>query len=156
LLKAKLPETNSSQVKKGLPVTITTDSGAFGGTVERIGALALTDTTTYGTYLDLYVRPGKDAPTLRSGASASLTLNLGERSGVLLLKRGAWYAGSTQDYVYVVRGDQAVKTKVSLGSATTKQVEVVSGLKAGDQVITSSYQAIAAYDTVSLTGSTNK
>ncbi len=155
LLKAKLPESNASQVRKGLPVTVTTDSASFSGTVERIGALALTDTTTYGTYLDLYVHPGKEAPAMRSGAAASLTLNLGERQAVTQLKRGPWFAGSTQDYVFVVKDGRAVKTKITIGSATTKQVEIVAGLKPGDQVITSSYQAIAAYDSVTLSTSTN-
>jgi HlyD family secretion protein len=155
LLKAKLPEEDAGKVQKGQPVSLVGDSASFTGAVERIGALALTDSSTYGTYLDLYVRPAKDAPELRSGASVSMTLNLGERSGVMVLKRGSWYTGSSQDYVYMVQGPQAVKTKVSLGSATTRQVEVVSGLKPGDTVVTSSYQSIAGYDTVDL-GLANK
>jgi HlyD family secretion protein len=150
LLKAKLPEEDAGKVKKGQMVSLVGDSGLFSGNVERIGALALTDSSTYGTYLDLYVRPAKDAPELRSGASVSMTLKLGERSGVMVLKRGSWYAGSSQDFVYVVQGTKAVKTKVAIGSATTRLVEVVSGLKPGDTVITSSYQSIAGYDTVDL------
>ncbi|MCE7875509.1 hypothetical protein DYH09_34795, partial [bacterium CPR1] len=39
------------------------------------------------------------------------------------------------DYVTAVRAGKAARLKVELGQATTDQVEVKSGLEAGDEVV---------------------
>lgn len=45
--------------------------------------------------------------------------------------------GSTGDYVYVLNGDRTVSLRpVKRGQATVEKVQIVSGLKAGEQVIT--------------------
>jgi len=148
--KAKLPETNAAQVKPGMAVSIIGDSIRTTGKVERLGAIAKTDESTYGTYVDLYVVPDLSGGELLAGSSVSVGIDLGKRSGVLSLPRGAWYAGSSQDYVYLIEGGYATKTKVKFGSTSSTAVEVVSGLKAGDRVIVSDYRAFSAYDRVKL------
>lgn len=151
VLKAKLPDSDAARVTKGMEVGVLLSGGATTGVVDRVGVLAYTDDSTYGTYVDLYVKPAEGVELL-SGSSASLSMSLGKREGVLQVARGAWYTGASQDYVYVVQGNQAIKTKVRLGSASTKSVEIISGLDEGEVVITSSYAAFAAYETIELTG----
>lgn len=152
LIKAKLPDTNVAQVTKGMKVALVGDSGNFTGTVERIGTLVRTDTSTLGTYVDLYLRPVAGSADLNIGASVSITLQLGSRENVLRVTRGPWYTGSTQNAVYVVRGTTAVKTPVTLGSVGPTAVEIKSGLKEGDKVIASSTASFASFNEITLKG----
>lgn len=148
--KAKLPESDAAKVKAGMKVTLVTDAQTVSGKVERVGALAKTDDQTYGTYFDLFTVPDDPATELTAGASVSVGIDLGTRADVLQVQRGPWYSGGSQDYVYLVAGAEAVKTKVKFGSTSATGVEIVSGLKAGDAIISSDYRAIAAYDRVKL------
>lgn len=151
IVQAKLPEEYSSRVKAGMPVSIIVDGATLQGKVDRVGALAKTDSSTLGTYLDLYLAPILSAgQELRVGGAASIELDLGARKDVLFLPRGPWFSAGTQDYVYKVQGSKAVKVPVSLGSTTAGKVEINSGLSAGDEVLTSGYQAFASYDSVDL------
>jgi HlyD family secretion protein len=47
-------------------------------------------------------------------------------------------------------GDTAVRREVRLGRRNPEHIEVLSGLQAGDRVITSSYSTFLAMDRLSL------
>jgi len=61
---------------------------------------------------------------------------LDERDNVLKFERGSFIDETTRA-VYVLRGSRAVRVPVVLGAASVSEIEVVRGLAAGDQVITS-------------------
>jgi HlyD family secretion protein len=75
-------------------------------------------------------------PGLRQNERASLRIILDERDNVLKFERGAAIDEETR-YVYIVRGDRAVRTPVQLGAASVSEIEVLHGLVAGDRVIVS-------------------
>jgi HlyD family secretion protein len=64
---------------------------------------------------------------------------MGEHDDVLMVERGAFLDPATR-YVYVVRGDEAVRTPVELGAASVSEIQVLSGLAAGDRVVISDTQ----------------
>jgi len=152
LLKGKLTENDSPLVRKGMPVTITQGSGSYEGAVDRIGVVANTDSDTYGTYVYLYARPRGLSGDVRSGASGTIKINLGERKNVIMVARGPWYTGTGQDYVYVMQGDSAAKRKVAFGASGVQDMEVLSGLKPGEKIISCSYQTFAGKESVKLDG----
>ena len=45
-------------------------------------------------------------------------------------------------------GQEAVRTKVTLGRASVSTIEIVSGLREGDQVILSDTSAMDGYDII--------
>jgi multidrug efflux pump subunit AcrA (membrane-fusion protein) len=49
---------------------------------------------------------------------------------------------SNASYVYVVEGNVAKRRIITLGKEYNGQVEVLSGLKAGDQLITMGYDLV--------------
>jgi len=61
---------------------------------------------------------------------------LDERDDVVQFQRGSNIDEATRT-VYVVRGDQAVRTPVTLGAASISDIEVIRGLSLGDRVIIS-------------------
>ncbi|MBU1311198.1 MAG: efflux RND transporter periplasmic adaptor subunit [Gammaproteobacteria bacterium] len=87
------------------------------------------------------------------GQSVNLTLQLeAQQRTALVLPRGAYLADSAGQYVYVLDSDSAVARKqaVTLGKQSANQIEIVSGLNAGDQVIISGYRDFAQADTIQL------
>ena len=75
-------------------------------------------------------------PGLRQNERASVRIVIDERDNVVNFQHGAGIDAATRA-VYVVRGDQAVRTPVTLGAASVADIEVVSGLVPGDRVIIS-------------------
>ncbi len=78
---------------------------------------------------------------IRRGQTLHVRLQLGELSEALLLARGGFYQKTGGNWVYVLEDgeDVAVKKEIRLGRQNPQFFEVLSGLSAGDRVITSSY-----------------
>ncbi|MEI6668930.1 MAG: efflux RND transporter periplasmic adaptor subunit [Acidobacteriota bacterium] len=91
---------------------------------------------------------------LRGGAFVKGRIVLATRPGVLQVPREAllsWNVEQQTADVFVVRGEQADKRTIKVGSSAGEAVEVVSGLQAGDQVVTRGGFAIGQGDKVAVT-----
>lgn len=73
---------------------------------------------------------------LRQNERASVRIVLDERDDVVSFEHGSNIDEATRA-VYVVRGDRAIRTPVTLGPASISDVEVLRGLVPGDRVIIS-------------------
>lgn len=87
-----------------------------------------------------------DLPTgisgVKRGQSIDVSVMLGDsRSNALLLPRGAFFTSSGGNWAYVLdaNGEKAQRRAIRLGKKNQDYFEVLSGLSAGEQVITSSY-----------------
>lgn len=88
---------------------------------------------------------------LVDGKQLRLRIQLGGSKEALLLPVGGFYKDSGGNYVYVVEGEhRAVKRPVKLGRKNTEHFEVLDGLKAGDSVITSTYEYFKDRESVDL------
>ncbi len=84
----------------------------------------------------------KDKPkTIRTGQSYNIKLQLGESRNALLLPRGSFFQSTGGQWIFVLNADgsEALKRTISIGKQNSKYYEVLSGLKAGEKVITSNY-----------------
>jgi HlyD family secretion protein len=79
---------------------------------------------------------GPQPAGLRQNEQAAVRIILGRQRHVLKLDRGA-YLGPQTRFVYVIRGDEAVRTPVSLGAASIAEIQVLHGLAAGARVVIS-------------------
>ena len=84
---------------------------------------------------------------LSPGATAEGKLSLGGDSKAVVLAAGPFLEASGGDFVFVLDqgGKSAHRRRVKLGRRNAEQVEVLSGLSAGERVITSDY---ATYDKI--------
>lgn len=92
---------------------------------------------------------------VRPGQTVQLRLELGAPAQALIVDNGVFYEDSGGTYVFVVSpdGSSAQRREVRLGRRNPEAVEVVSGLKAGERIITSSYQTYRNIDRINLVGS---
>lgn len=84
-----------------------------------------------------------DAPTgIRRGQTLQIRLALSDETTALLLAKGGFYQQTGGNWVFKVseNGNSAYKVDVQLGRQNPDYYEVLSGLKPGDKVVTSSYE----------------
>ena len=132
LEESRLPEVEIGQ-NAALRVAAYPDTD-FPAIVTNIAATADAHSHTFA----VTVVPKDEEGLLRSGMYARLALLVDERTDVLLIPQTA-LAKNADDtsLVYVVNADNRVETRtVTLGLMQDNLVEVVSGLEAGDIVVT--------------------
>jgi len=85
---------------------------------------------------------------IRRGQTLQIRLQLSERTKALLLSRGGFYQKTGGQWVFVLTssGSEAVKRSISLGRQNPDYFEVLSGLKPGEKVVTSSYDNFGDVD----------
>lgn len=89
---------------------------------------------------------------LRRGQTLQLRLTLGDNSGALLIPNGTFYQETGGNWIFVVSpdGTEAVKRPVRLGRRNVDFIEVLDGLEAGEQVVTSPYTSYTGMDRLAL------
>jgi HlyD family secretion protein len=90
---------------------------------------------------------GAAATGLRRGQTLDMRLTLGDTRPALVLPNGPWMEGSGGTFAFVLRpgGGRAERRTITVGRRNPQQVEVTSGLRAGDQVVVSSYSGLEPY-----------
>ncbi len=105
-----------------------------------------------GTFVVDLAFDGAMPKNLQPGQTITGRLALGGDKPGLLLPAGPFLERSGGDWVMVMDGDsKAVRRRIKIGRRNTDQVEIVSGLAAGDRVITSDYTPFEKMDRVDLT-----
>jgi HlyD family secretion protein len=130
----KIPETQAKDIVIGQSAEIDTHNGIVKGTVSRIDPAVLNGTVTVDVKLD--ESPGKAA---RPDLSVDGTITLEKLDNVLYVGRPAF--GQEKSTVGMFKidpdGKGATRTPVELGRSSVNTIEILRGLKEGDQVILS-------------------
>lgn len=77
---------------------------------------------------------------LKQGLSFGVKLNLSEKTKTVVLSKGSFNEETSGKWIFVVNGNKAERKAIKLGRENPLYYEVISGLKAGEKVITSSYK----------------
>ncbi|HEX5669228.1 MAG TPA: efflux RND transporter periplasmic adaptor subunit [Chitinophagaceae bacterium] len=79
---------------------------------------------------------------IRRGQTFQVRVSLSEEKQALLLPRGGFYQQTGGNWIFKVNedGSKAYKVDIQLGGQNPDYYEVLQGLKAGDKVISSSYE----------------
>jgi HlyD family secretion protein len=141
----KIAETQIKDVRVGQPVAVDTRNGIIRGQVSRIDPAAREGTFVVDVELTGPL-PGSARPDL----SVDGTIELARLNNVLNVGRPAF--GQGQQTVGMFRltpdGQEAVRTQVVLGRSSVSTIEILSGLKEGDQVILSDTSTMDSYNRI--------
>jgi HlyD family secretion protein len=93
-------------------------------------------------------------PDTHVGQALDLRVQLGGSTRALLVPNGAFYKDTGGNWIFVVTPDGrgAVKRPVRLGRSNPEDVEIISGLKPGERVIVSGYEAYQTFDRIDFSG----
>jgi HlyD family secretion protein len=88
-----------------------------------------------------FVFEGERPDNIRAGQTYYINLQLGQPAEALLIPRGSFYQKTGGQWIFVVAqdGKKAIRRAIRLGRQNPLYYEVVSGLDAGEQVVTSGY-----------------
>jgi RND family efflux transporter MFP subunit len=121
-------------------VNVTTLGRTFPGKITRFSDSLATTTRTMDTEVDVPNNNG----TLVPGMYAEVHLHLATHPNVLSVPVDAVDGlGTTVQHVYLVRGGELHLVKVAIGLQTSTQVEILSGLQNGDQVVVGRHSGIS-------------
>jgi HlyD family secretion protein len=84
-----------------------------------------------------------DAPQgIRRGQTVHIKLELGGLTKAVLIETGGFYSTTGGQWIFVVdkSGAFAIKRNIKIGRQNPQYYEVLEGLRAGEKVVTSSYE----------------
>lgn len=136
-----VPEVFSAQVRQDMPVEAT--SAAFGDR-RFIGRVAVVDTRIDpATRAVRLIGEFDNADgAIRPGLFMTVTLTLAERPTALIVPEDAIDPVGSTAFVFVIRDGRAKRQEVRLGTRLRGEVEVVSGVAAGEQVVVRGLQRL--------------
>jgi membrane fusion protein (multidrug efflux system) len=145
-----VPERDLSTLKPGLPVTLQVDAlpgKSFAGKVDRIAPVVDAGS---GTFRVVCAFEGGGA--LQPGMFGRIRIDYDQRADALVVPRAALLDDEDDPAVFVARGGKATRVSVKLGYRDGEWAEVLSGLKAGDQVVTAGKVALREGSAVQVLG----
>ena len=126
----QVAESYANEILPGMNAEVTLDGRKLIGTVAGISPDVRNSQVTGR------VRFAEQPKGLRQNQRASVRIVLDERGSVLKMARSPFHDSDTR-FVYVVRDGDAVRTPVELGAAAIGEIEIRSGIEAGDVVVLS-------------------
>ena len=141
----RVAETQISGVRIGQPVIVDTRNGLIQGTVSRIDPAA-----REGTFEIDATLIGPLPPSARPDLSVDGTIELERLKDVLKVGRPAFGQAQQTIGMFVLSpdGSEAERRTVKLGRNSVSQIEILDGLKEGDQVIISDTSALDSYNRI--------
>jgi len=143
----KIAETQIKDVKLGQTAKVDTRNGVIDGQVARIDPAAREGTFTVDISFS-----GPLPSSARPDLSVDGTIELERLTNVLYVGRPAF--GQAQQTVGMFRltadGQEATRTQVTLGRSSVSTIEVLSGLREGEQVIISDTSTMDNYSVIRL------
>ena len=91
---------------------------------------------------------GPEPQSIQRGQTMQVKLTLGDSTRAVLIPNGAFFNETGGNWVFVVDrgGASATRRPIQVGRRNADFIEVLSGLKPGEKVITSSYSGMADKD----------
>ena len=143
----KIAETQAKDIQLQQPASVDTHNGVIPGHVVRIDPSVVNGTVTVDVALDSALPQGA-----RPDLSVDGTIDLEKMQNVLYVGRPAF--GQEQSTVGMFRlepdGNNAARSQVKLGRSSVNTVEILQGLKEGDQVILSDMSRWDNFDRIRL------
>jgi len=135
-LTAKMDEYYIATLQEGIEGTVSVNGKNHGIRLTKI----FSEVVNGQFEIELTFSKPDELSEVKRGMSLNAKLFLSNNSKALLLPKGMFYQSSNGQWVFVLDADNhAVKRSVKIGRENPFYYEVLEGLKAGDKVITSSY-----------------
>lgn len=137
----RLPERFLGQLRRGQAISVAVDAfpgRTFDATLDALDA----QVDANGRSLLARGRLANPDGALRSGMFAKARIVLREKPEALVVPEEAILPVGSVAFVYKVDAGKAMRTEVKTGLRTSGKVEVLSGLQAGDVVVTAGHQKL--------------
>jgi len=130
----RVSEAEAAEVHRGLTVRFENANASFRGTVERVDPSVAKGSVRLEVSIDEAVPAG-----VRADQAVSVWIEIETLRGVLFVARPAGAAPRSSVEVFRLEADRgaASRTAARLGRASAREIEIVSGLAPGDEIVVS-------------------
>ena len=131
-IEGEIADTYGDRIAVGAKAVVKIGNDKLEGTVSDVTPLSRNGVISFTVQLveDNHKR-------LRSGLKTDVYVINAIRDDVLRVANGSFYMGRGEYELFVVEGDRLVKRKVRLGDSNFEYIEVVDGLREGEEVVVS-------------------
>ena len=131
-VEAMLSDVLARRLTVGLPATVRSGDTRLPGRVDKILPSVENGIVTFQVQLDT-----KNHPILRPNLRVDVHAVTDQHQNTLRFKRGPLLNVDGRDMVFVIRGEMAVRTPITVGLSNFENYEITQGLVEGDEVIIS-------------------
>jgi len=145
-VEVNIPESFADDLGVGLATEI-----SFNGENHQGQIIAISPEVTNGQVIGRLRFNDEVVANLRQNQRVSARILIESKQNILKVRRGAFVESGGGRIIYVVNNNNAVRQKVTLGARSIGEIEVVSGLKAGDKIVISSIDVFNNHEQIYLT-----
>jgi HlyD family secretion protein len=143
-IEAQVPESYADDLGLGMPAEVLVGNQPFSGTLVSVSPEVIQNQVTTRIRF-----AGEMPPGLRQNQRLTTRILIEEKQGVLTLQRGQFLDSGGGRIAYVLDDNgMAHRRSINLGARSLSEVEIASGLEAGDRVVISSIDAFRGADKV--------
>jgi RND family efflux transporter MFP subunit len=134
-VKVNISKNDFDKVKKGQKADITLSDNEYTGTVTKVDRIALPDEKG-NAFIKATIKIDNPDENIFIGVDAKVVLHVAEVKDVVTVSPEAINIGNDGSFCYVIEDGVIVKRPVETGVSSIETVEITSGLKKGDSIIT--------------------
>jgi HlyD family secretion protein len=146
-IEVKIPDSYAGEVAPGVQAEIEDGGRTFPGTLTAVSP-EVTNSQIAGTVRFSGQASGEIPAGLRQSQRVSVRLVLDRRANVLKVPRGPFLDSAGGRQVYVLADGLATLREIRTGASSVGEVEIVEGLRDGEQVVLSDIQQFHGAKTV--------
>ena len=149
-VEAGVDEFYLGRVKPGQPATAESNGKSWKLEIAKV----YPQVTSRQFKVDLYFTAAAAPEGLRRGQSMEVRLEVGAASKGLVTANGPFFEETGGNWVFVLppSGNVAQRRAVRFGRRNPEQIEVLSGLAAGERIISSGYEQLRKFDRIEIKG----
>ena len=134
IARANISVHEAASIRKGRPATITTPGGELPAKVTVVSPAVDPNTTT----IQVWVEAVNKGELLKPGTTAQISMDIGDVPNAVVVPATALLASDEGGERVMIAGKDnlAHESKVKVGVRNSDQVQILSGVNPGDQVIT--------------------
>lgn len=142
-VEATASDVHAGQVQAGMPVVVRFDDVTIEGRVSEVYPAVQNAMVRFNVALETSAHP-----RLRASLRVDIQVVTDRKTKIAKVARGPFAEGLGARQVFVVQGGRAIRRDVTLGVASFDEVEIVSGLSVGDEVVVSDMKDYVHLDSV--------
>ncbi|WP_394803078.1 efflux RND transporter periplasmic adaptor subunit [Parabacteroides faecalis] len=131
-IEGEIADTYGDRIAAGSRAVVKVGKEELAGTVTDVTPLSKNGVMSFSVRLEQ-----DNHKRLRSGLKTDVYVLTAVKDSVMRVANGSYYVGPGEYELFVRSGNELLKRKVQLGDSNYELVEVVGGLKPGDQVVVS-------------------
>ena len=138
-VEATISDIHAARLAAGMRARVTLEGAVIDGTIDSVDPRIVNGVAKFFVTLDQAAHP-----RLRNNLRVDVAVITGARNNTLVVRRGSLGRSSTS-HAFVIRDDEAVRVPVRFGLSGNDQIEILEGVREGDELVISD---VTEYDDI--------